>query len=242
MEGWRKGSGNHEDKEAEGECVEGGGESRRGMKIEGANFAEREASAEAIRELMADDGKRGAYMILMQDGDEEAFVQVAFDDHPDGIDLEYREGAGTPIFHCTRPVSRAEAERALLEYFAGGQGWKCRFPWETLKSWEEEDAEETEFVAICGAFFAAALTLVLIALMCLRAEWTRDALGIGLMAAMVVFSAVTAGWAVARARMRKKRADGDGRTGEGGRQDAQDGEGGTEAARQNGDGGGKREP
>lgn len=35
------------------------------MRIEGANFAEREASADLIRELMADDGKRGPYMILM---------------------------------------------------------------------------------------------------------------------------------------------------------------------------------
>ena len=201
------------------------------VKIEGANFAEREASAEVIRELMADDGKRGSYMILMQDGDEEAFVQIAFDDHPDGIDLEYREGAGTPIFHCTRPVSRAEAERALLEYFAGEKEWKCRFPWETLKSWEEEDAEEAEFMAVVGAFFAAAMMLVPIAKMCLRKEWTRSALGIGLMTAMVVFSAVTAGWAVVKM---KKRTAGTGGTGE---KDAMDGKGGPAAARQNGDGG-----
>lgn len=60
-------------------------------------------------------------------------MQIAFDGHPDGIDLEYREVAGTPIFHCTRPVSRAEAERALLEYFAGWKTWKNRFPWEKAK-------------------------------------------------------------------------------------------------------------
>ena len=60
------------------------------MKLETENVQESEASAELIRELMADDAKRGNWLILMHDDDEEAFMQIAFDDHPDGIDLEYR--------------------------------------------------------------------------------------------------------------------------------------------------------
>ena len=55
---------------------------------------------------------RGNWLILMHDDDEEAFMQIAFDDHPDGIDLEYREGADKPLYHCKRPVLRLEAENA----------------------------------------------------------------------------------------------------------------------------------
>ena len=56
------------------------------MKLETENVQESEASAELIRELMTDDARRGNRLILMRDDDEEAFMQIAFDDHPDGID------------------------------------------------------------------------------------------------------------------------------------------------------------
>ena len=56
------------------------------MKLETENVKETEASAELIRELMADDARRGNWLILMHDDDEEAFMQIAFNDHPDGID------------------------------------------------------------------------------------------------------------------------------------------------------------
>ena len=56
------------------------------MKLETENVQESEASAELIRELMTDDARRGSWLILMRDDDEEAFMQIAFDDHPDGID------------------------------------------------------------------------------------------------------------------------------------------------------------
>ena len=100
------------------------------MKLETENVQESEASAELIRELMADDAKRGNWLILMHDDDEEAFVQIAFDDHPDGIDLEYRDGADKPLYHCKRPVLRLEAENALLDYLDGIETWKHRFEWE----------------------------------------------------------------------------------------------------------------
>ena len=82
------------------------------MKLETENVKESEASAELIRELMADDARRGNWLILMHDDDEEAFMQIAFDDHPDGIDLEYRDGASKPLYHCKCPVLRLEAENA----------------------------------------------------------------------------------------------------------------------------------
>ena len=82
------------------------------MKLETENVQESEASAELIRELMADDARRGNWLILMHDDDEGAFMQIAFDDHPDGIDLEYRDGADKPLYHCKRPVLRLEAENA----------------------------------------------------------------------------------------------------------------------------------
>ena len=82
------------------------------MKVETENVKEIEASAELVRELMADDARRGNWLILMHDDDDAAFMQIAFDDHPDGIDLEYRDGAGKPLYHCKRPVLRLEAENA----------------------------------------------------------------------------------------------------------------------------------
>ena len=100
------------------------------VKIETENVKEAEASAELIRELMADDARRGNWLILMHDDDEEAFMQIAFDDHPDGIDLEYRDGADKPLYHCKRPVLRLEAENALLDYLDGIETWKHRFEWE----------------------------------------------------------------------------------------------------------------
>ena len=103
------------------------------MRLETENVQETEASAEFIRELMADDARRGNWLILMRDDDEEAFMQIAFDDHPDGIDLEYREGADKPLYHCKRPVLRLEAENALLDYLDGIETWKYRFEWEVEK-------------------------------------------------------------------------------------------------------------
>ena len=103
------------------------------MKLETENVQESEASAELIRELMADDARRGNWLILSRDEDDAAFMQIAFDDHPDGIDLEYRDGADEPLYHCKRPVLRLEAENALLDYLDGIDTWKYRFDWEEEK-------------------------------------------------------------------------------------------------------------
>ena len=103
------------------------------MKLETENVKEAEARAELIRELMADDARRGNWLILMHDDDDAAFMQIAFDDNPDGIDLEYRDGADKPLYHCKRPVLRLEAENALLDYLDGIETWKHRFEWEVEK-------------------------------------------------------------------------------------------------------------
>ena len=87
------------------------------VKLETENVQESEASAELIRELMADDAKRGNWLILMHDDDEEAFMQIAFDDHPDGINLEYRDGA-----HIRCRLEILSEDRACHRYGNGGLG------------------------------------------------------------------------------------------------------------------------
>lgn len=110
------------------------------MKLEAENVKETAASAELLRELMVDDARRGNWLILMHDEDEEAFIQIAFDDHPDGVDLEYREGASGKLYHCTRPVTRLEAENAVFDYFDGLETWKSRFTWEEEEGYGESSS------------------------------------------------------------------------------------------------------
>lgn len=110
------------------------------MKLETENVKETEASVELLRELMVDDARRGNWLILMHDKDEEAFIQIAFDDHPDGVDLEYREGANGKLYHCTRPVTRLEAENAVFDYFDGLEIWKNRFTWEEVDGYGESSS------------------------------------------------------------------------------------------------------
>jgi len=75
------------------------------MKLETENVKETEASAELIRELMADDARRGNWLILMHDDDEEAFMQIAthfFDcqsaSHPDEQSVMCAFTSGMGIF------------------------------------------------------------------------------------------------------------------------------------------------
>ena len=78
------------------------------MKVECENLSERKATPELIRELIRDDMRRGEFMILMQDADEEAFVQIAGDYEDVGgendgcFDLEYRDGASSLLYHANR--------------------------------------------------------------------------------------------------------------------------------------------
>ena len=116
---------------APGGCAEAA--ARISMKLETENIKNTEASAELVRELMSDDARRGNWLILMHDDDDGAFMQIAFGDHSDGIELEYREGVDTPLYHCRRPVLRLEAENALLDYLDGIDTWKYRFEWEEVK-------------------------------------------------------------------------------------------------------------
>ena len=106
------------------------------MKVETENVKATEASAELVRELMADDARRGEFMILFDETDDENFVQVAcdYDDvggKSDGcFDLEYRTGQGSPLFHCTRRVSADDVERVFLDVLEGRVGWRQDFSWE----------------------------------------------------------------------------------------------------------------
>lgn len=97
------------------------------MKIEAADYPPCPATPELIRELLADDRKRGEYMILDKD-DGNDFLQIAGDCAKDGFHIEYREGE--QMFCLPNGVSQAEAESIFLEYLSGSDGWKTRFPWE----------------------------------------------------------------------------------------------------------------
>ena len=102
------------------------------MKVECENLSEREATPELIRELIRDDMRRGEFMILMQDADEEAFVQIAgdYDDvggENDGcFDLEYRDGASSLLYHANRWATADEVEQAFLSELRGDRSWRTK--------------------------------------------------------------------------------------------------------------------
>jgi len=108
------------------------------MKIETANTTEQTATPERIRELVRDDAGRGEYMIMMDDADEERFVQIACDYEDVGgandgcFDLEYREGEDGALYHCTRRVGADDVERIFLEELAGRGEWRKSFTWERI--------------------------------------------------------------------------------------------------------------
>ena len=109
------------------------------MKVECENLSEREATSELVRELIRDDARRGEFMILMQDADEEAFVQIAGDYEDVGgrndgcFDLEYRDGASSLLYHANRRATADEVEQAFLSELRGDRSWRSRFGWETEK-------------------------------------------------------------------------------------------------------------
>ena len=85
-----------------------------------------------IRELIRDDMRRGEFMILMQDADEEAFVQIAGDydevgGENDGcFDLEYCDGASSLLYHANRRATADEVEQAFLSELRGDRSWRTK--------------------------------------------------------------------------------------------------------------------
>ena len=122
------------------------------MKINAAEYSSKQATSEEIRELMADDAKRGEFMIL-EKGDD-AFVQVAGDSNG-GFALEYREGER--MFRCTRNVSRDEAEEAFLDYLDGRDSWKSRFSWEPMEFSPRSSVRVVAAVVIIAALVYLAI-------------------------------------------------------------------------------------
>ena len=106
------------------------------MQVETANMAARKATPELLRELVGNDERRGEFMILMDNADDERFVQVACDFEDVGgkddgrFDLEYREGSGGALYHCTTRVGASDVERVFLEELAGRGEWRRDFTWE----------------------------------------------------------------------------------------------------------------
>ena len=107
------------------------------MKIEAEKMSECVATEELVRELVRNDARRGEYMIMMDDADEEHFVQIACDydevgGKSDGrFDLEYRDGRNCCLYHCTRRVRADEVESVFLDELAGRIEWRGDFDWET---------------------------------------------------------------------------------------------------------------
>ena len=106
------------------------------MQIETERMKAREATEELIRQLVRDDALRGEFMIMTDDADEGRFVQIACDFEDVGgkddgcFDLEYCEGEGGSLYHCTTRVAAAEIERVFLEELAGRGDWREGFKWE----------------------------------------------------------------------------------------------------------------
>ena len=100
------------------------------MKLETENIKDVEATVELIRELMTDDLRRSGFLIISHNDDDAKFVQITFDENTNAFALEYRDGNDKPLYCCNRPVYRAEAENALLDYLDGIETWKHRFEWE----------------------------------------------------------------------------------------------------------------
>ena len=106
------------------------------MKIDAAEMGERVATEELVRELVRNDARRGEFMIMSDDADEERFVQIACDydevgGKSDGLfDLEYRDGKNGYLYHCSRRVSADEVERIFLDELAGRREWRSDFDWE----------------------------------------------------------------------------------------------------------------
>ncbi len=106
------------------------------MKIECEKLDERDAAPELISELVRSPERRGEFMIMFDEGDDERFVQIAcdYDDvggKDDGrFDLEYRSGNGSALCHCTRRVSAGEVERIFLDELEGRGEWRKEYSWE----------------------------------------------------------------------------------------------------------------
>lgn len=107
------------------------------MKIEAEKMSEHVATEELVRELVRNDARRGEYMIMMDDADEERFVQIACDYEDVGgkndgrFDLEYQDGTNGNLYHCKRRVSADEVERIFLDELAGRGEWREAFEWES---------------------------------------------------------------------------------------------------------------
>lgn len=131
------------------------------MKLEAADYPTCPATPELIRELLADDRKRGEYMILDKD-DGNDFLQIAGDCAKDGFHIEYREGE--QMFCLPNSVSQAEAESIFLEYLSGSDGWKTRFPWEPFEV-PKHTGRNILVVAVVIAFVCAYLAMKFYSLM-----------------------------------------------------------------------------
>lgn len=104
------------------------------MKLETAQLLScKNATIADIRNAIADDKRRGEYIILSSSS--QRYMQAGGEMEP--FVLEYRDGSAAEHYRCTREVSRAELEFALISYLSGDSLWKTTFDWrkQELKPW-----------------------------------------------------------------------------------------------------------
>jgi hypothetical protein len=101
------------------------------MKLETAqSLGSAQATADDIRNAIADDKRRGEFIILSSGP--QHYIQAAGDHEP--FHMEYREGSRDEHYECTQDVSRRELEVAFLSYLCGESHWKTGFSWKKAES------------------------------------------------------------------------------------------------------------
>ena len=96
------------------------------MKLETAqSLSSEQATIDDIRNAIADDKRRGEFMILSSGP--QHYIQAAGDCEP--FYMEYRDGRDKEHYECTQEISRNELETAFISYLSGDSLWKTNFDW-----------------------------------------------------------------------------------------------------------------
>jgi hypothetical protein len=96
------------------------------MKLETAqSLGSDHATIDDIRNAVADDKRRGEFMIL--GSSPQHYIQAAGDSEP--FVMEYRDGSAAEHYECTQEISRGELEAAFISYLSGDSLWKTKFDW-----------------------------------------------------------------------------------------------------------------
>ena len=99
------------------------------MKIEAEKMGERVATEELVRELVRNDARRGEFMIMMDDADEERFVQ---------------KGTGTP----TLPTAAISFPFAISASCSRSFHWKLDLDLATFPHWQHSPPARANIIRV----------------------------------------------------------------------------------------------